>query len=127
MSTMQWSEGSGNTRVSRTSNGDVLGYVKVVNDADAMYKALRIGNGHGFAKYQQQGDLPRGIVTQDEYIDMIYRTIRWAPPRDHKNLNRGREVWWDGQRGAVVIYDPNNEGTVFSPSAGRRYFDENLR
>ncbi|QTI69867.1 hypothetical protein [Gordonia polyisoprenivorans] len=127
VSTMQWSEGSGNTRVNRTSNGDVLGIVKVVNDADAMDKALDIGNGHGFAKHQARGDLPRGITTRDEYIDMIYRTIRWAPPQDHKTLSNNREAWWNGQRGAVVIYDPNGEGTAFSPSAGRRYFDDKLR
>lgn len=118
-STMNWTEGAGNARINRTATGDTVGVFKTINDADVMDKALIIGEGHGWESHP----IP-GITTQEEYIDMIYRTIRWAPESDHKTgLSNHREAWWNNERGVLVIYDPLHEGTAYPPVKGRHDFE----
>ncbi|UEA60036.1 hypothetical protein LK459_03905 [Gordonia otitidis] len=122
--TTQWTDQAGTAQLDRANNTDIEGIVKVANDHNVMEDAHSIAyNSHSWAAHE--GQIP-GVTTQNDYENMIYKTMRWAPPQDHKTLPRGREAWWDGQRGVIVIYDgwSQDAGTAFRPDDGRAYFDK---
>jgi hypothetical protein len=39
-------------------------------------------------------------------------------------LRNGRTAYWDPDKGAVIIEDPTNGGTVFVPDRGYAYFED---
>jgi hypothetical protein len=56
-----------------------------------------------------------------QYVDrVLYEEI----PTEQKPLTGGRIAYWDDQRQAIVIEDPNGPGSVFTPSEGKAYFDD---
>ncbi|WP_371660656.1 hypothetical protein [Streptomyces sp. NBC_00280] len=58
-----------------------------------------------------------------EYADGVINGN--VPNVEIRNLNGGRRGFWDPDKSAVVIVN-GNRGTMFTPKAGRKYFDEEL-
>jgi hypothetical protein len=48
-----------------------------------------------------------------------------VPNVEVRYLERGRVAYWDPDKEAVVIEDGEG-GTVFTPKAGKSYFDDEL-
>jgi hypothetical protein len=63
-------------------------------------------------------------VSQDalgEYVDGVRDGV--VPNVEERYLDRGRVAYWDPDKEAVVIEDGEG-GTVFTPTGGKAYFDD---
>jgi hypothetical protein len=81
--------------------------------------AHAIAYGHAFYEHAHEFK-----VNQPDIFEQIIADILNAPTCK-KPLRRGRRIYWDAFRKAVIITDSNSIdcGTAFVPPSGKVYFD----
>ena len=93
--------------------------------------AKAIAEGHAFVKHvlvrgEFAGLGNRTTKQMGQFVDDIMSKASGA---DVRKLSGGRTAYWDDATGTVVIHNPRarDQGTVFRPTTGRDYFDNDLR
>jgi hypothetical protein len=81
--------------------------------------AHEIAHGHAFEKHKSEFS---GIETEED-LESITRDIMERNPA--KELDDQRRAYWDDDHQAVVVVDPNHrdQGTIFKPRTGKKYYD----
>ncbi len=80
--------------------------------------AKKIANGHAYSKHIDEFK-SLGISSKEEFVEHIERVMK--NPTKHKKLGEDREIYFDVDSQAVVIYDPKtgaaggDYGTMFIP------------
>jgi len=90
----------------------------------------RIAEGHAFEKHFEKGEFKDlGIKTREDFARHIDNVVAKATGSNVRSLKYGRMAYWDDATGTVVIHDPQSPdlGTAFRPSAGKRYFTDELK
>lgn len=88
--------------------------------------AVAISGGHSYQKHVVDEKQFPDIKSQEEFGELIAKVI--ANATNHRELENGREAYYDKNINVIVIYNPKarDKGTCFKPSAGIRYF-QNLK
>ncbi len=87
-----------------------------------------IAGGHALSKHL--GEMVElGVSDKEGLKTLVKETIETAGASDVRQLERGRIAYYNEEKNAVVIYDPNHidKGTVLRPEQGRYYFDVVLK
>jgi RHS repeat-associated protein len=93
----------------------------VPDDPEIAREAQRIAHGHAGTKHADEFPDAQG---SDELAGRVAEIMR--NPTAVKQGARGRTAYWDEASATIVITDPNNPdgGSVFRPTNGREYFDD---
>jgi len=85
--------------------------------------AKAIAQGHAYQKHVVDEKLFREVKSRDAFVAVIANVL--ANPTHHRELENGREAYFDNKSNTIVIYNPNarDKGTCFRPRAGLRYLE----
>lgn len=89
--------------------------------------AEKIANGHAYDRHViSQKEFPE-IKNPEQLKEKVSKIIKEA--KEVRNLERNRIAYWDEESKSIVILDPAHPdgGTIFKPSAGKRFFDINVK
>ena len=66
------------------------------------------------------------MQSREDFAKLIENIIK--NPSEVRKLQNGRTAYWDNETGTVVIHNPraSDQGTTLRPSAGIRYFRDNI-
>ena len=94
----------------------------VLDEARQIAEHAELSAQRGDGTHYVQGVTPQNIVN---YVDAVLKGR--VPGIETRYLTNGRVGYWDPSKGAVVIEDPVNGGTVFTPEGGYEWFQHVLK
>jgi len=85
--------------------------------------AKAISSGHAYEKHVVEDKLFPEVKSPKDFAELIAKVL--ANPTHHRELENGREAYFDKTSNTIVIYNPRakDKGTCFRPRAGLKYFE----
>jgi len=85
--------------------------------------AKAIASGHAYEKHVVEEKLFPEVKSPKDFTELIAKVL--ANPSHHRELENGREAYFDKTSNTIVIYNPRakDKGTCFHPRAGLKYFE----
>ena len=85
--------------------------------------AKAIASGHAYEKHVVEEKLFPEVKSPKDFTELIANVL--ANPSHHRELENGREAYFDKTSNTIVIYNPRakDRGTCFRPRAGLKYFE----